>query len=34
MSIITTVLAPIVVGCVLAIFNHWLEVRSKEKKRK
>ncbi|MBC1228644.1 MULTISPECIES: type I toxin-antitoxin system Fst family toxin [Listeria] len=34
MLIFSTILAPIVVGCVLAIFNHWLEIRRKKTKRK
>ncbi|WP_241480738.1 type I toxin-antitoxin system Fst family toxin [Listeria booriae] len=33
MIIFSTILAPIVVGCVLAIFNHWLELRRKKKRK-
>ncbi|WCD42572.1 type I toxin-antitoxin system Fst family toxin [Paenilisteria newyorkensis] len=33
MFIIITILAPIIVGCVLAIFNRWLEARAKENKK-
>ncbi|EUJ30527.1 type I toxin-antitoxin system Fst family toxin [Listeria cornellensis] len=31
MNIFTTILAPVIVGCVLAVFNHWLETRRKKK---
>ncbi|MBC1500137.1 type I toxin-antitoxin system Fst family toxin [Listeria weihenstephanensis] len=34
MYIFSTILAPIIVGCVLATFNYWLEMRSKKKKQK
>ncbi|MBA3925469.1 type I toxin-antitoxin system Fst family toxin [Listeria rustica] len=32
MFILSTILAPIIVGCVLAVFNNWLEIRSKKQK--
>ncbi|EUJ39488.1 hypothetical protein PWEIH_07286 [Listeria weihenstephanensis FSL R9-0317] len=31
MNIFSTILAPVIVGCILAIFNHWLETRRKKK---
>ncbi|MBC1937899.1 type I toxin-antitoxin system Fst family toxin [Listeria grandensis] len=33
MFIFPTILAPIVVGCVLATFNHWLETQRKKKRK-
>ncbi|MBC2178157.1 type I toxin-antitoxin system Fst family toxin [Listeria booriae] len=32
MIIFSTVLAPIIVGCILSIFNYWLENRRKKNK--
>ncbi|MBC1228634.1 type I toxin-antitoxin system Fst family toxin [Listeria booriae] len=32
MIIFSTVLAPIIVGCILSIFNYWLETRRKKNK--
>ncbi|MBC1490937.1 type I toxin-antitoxin system Fst family toxin [Listeria booriae] len=32
MIIFSMVLAPIIVGCILSIFNHWLENRRKKNK--
>ncbi|WP_118907559.1 type I toxin-antitoxin system Fst family toxin [Paenilisteria weihenstephanensis] len=34
MIIFSAVIAPIVVGCVLALFSHWLETRRKHYKRR
>ncbi|SQC58753.1 Uncharacterised protein [Listeria newyorkensis] len=31
-NIFSTILAPVIVGCVLAVFNHWLETRRKKNK--
>ncbi|MBC1435154.1 type I toxin-antitoxin system Fst family toxin [Listeria rocourtiae] len=33
MDIFSTILAPVIVGCILAVFNHWLETRRKKKKQ-
>lgn len=32
-NIFSTILAPVVVGCILAVFNHWLETRRKKKRK-
>ncbi|MBC1457125.1 type I toxin-antitoxin system Fst family toxin [Listeria newyorkensis] len=32
-NIFSTILAPVIVGCVLAVFNHWLETRRKKKRK-